>query len=102
FSKCEMTFVDDVLGYRDRNFEKGKPHFNYIINKYSLTIKNIVFIGDSLNDAKRAKDNDILFIAKKGLFTEGDFEKIIPNVKTIITLKELLPLFPPLVFVNEP
>jgi len=102
FSKYEITFVDDVLGYRDRNFEKGRPHFNHIISKYNLNSKNIVFIGDSLNDAKRAKENNIFFIAKMGLFKEEDFEKIIPGVKTIPTLNELLPLFPPLVLVNEP
>lgn len=59
--KKGLDMTDDVLGYRP-GFEKGKDHFNFVMWKYKIS--NIVFIGDSLNDAKRAKMNDILFIGR--------------------------------------
>ena len=96
---CEIVgiqFIDDILGFRDKSFEKGKPHFDYILKKWNLTPVSIIFIGDSLNDARRAIDNKIGFIGKTGLFNKEEFNQIIPNVQVISNLSELLPLFPSL------
>ncbi|MFX0051826.1 MAG: HAD family hydrolase [Candidatus Hodarchaeota archaeon] len=87
--------VDDIMGWRP-GFEKGKDHFDFISSKYNLKSSEIVFIGDSLNDARRANDNGILFIAKLGMFHLKDFDSIIPNVNVITSLKEILKVFPPL------
>jgi len=91
--RIKLDLVDDVLGWKP-GFEKGKNHFDYVIKKYKIKNSNIVFIGDSLWDAKRAKNNQIDFIGKIGMFYQNDFEQIITDVKVIKTLSETLELFP--------
>jgi len=41
--------VDLVLGFRP-GFEKGKHHFDYLIDKYKLSSSSILYVGDSLKD----------------------------------------------------
>jgi len=91
--RIKLDLVDDVLGWKP-GFEKGKDHFDYVIKKYKIKNSNIVFIGDSLHDAKRAKNNQIDFIGKIGMFYQNDYEQIITDVKVIKTLSEILELFP--------
>jgi phosphoglycolate phosphatase-like HAD superfamily hydrolase len=86
--KKGLNIVDDILGWRP-GFEKGKDHFDFVKTKYELSSSNIVFIGDSLNDAKRAKSEKIPFIGRKGMFYEKDFEKIIQETPVISSLLEV-------------
>ena len=86
--KQGLNIVDDILGWRP-GFEKGKDHFNFVKTKYKLSSSNIVFIGDSLNDAKRAKSENIPFIGRKGMFHKEDFEKIIQETPVISSLLEV-------------
>ncbi len=79
---------DDTLGFRP-GFEKGKDHFNFLMNKYGWTAEELVFVGDSLNDARRAQSCDIPFIAKLGLFSKEDFLKIDHGMIFIRRLDEL-------------
>jgi phosphoglycolate phosphatase-like HAD superfamily hydrolase len=81
--------VNDIMGYRP-GFEKGKDHFNYILSKYSLKPEQILFIGDSLHDAKRARNNNILFIGREGMFQKKHFETIIPGCTVIQELSQIL------------
>lgn len=90
--RIKLDLVDDVLGWKP-GFEKGKDHFDYVIKKHGLKNSNIVFIGDSLHDAKRAKNNLIDFIGKSGMFYQNDFEQIITDVKVIKTLSEILEIY---------
>ncbi|MHA1975428.1 MAG: HAD family hydrolase [Candidatus Hodarchaeales archaeon] len=87
--KISFDIVDDIMGFRP-GFEKGKDHFNHILKKYPIHNSQILFIGDSLHDAKRARDNQISFIGRIGMFKSIDFEKIIPECPTIHKLSELL------------
>jgi len=82
-------YVNDIMGFRP-GFEKGKDHFNYILDKYSLQQSQVLFIGDSLMDAKRAKDNGIKFIGRKGMFQQEHFETVIPGCEVIQELSQLL------------
>lgn len=86
--KQGLSIVDDILGWRS-GFEKGKDHFNFLKAKYKLSSSNIVFIGDSLNDARRAKAENILFIGRKGMFGEEDFHKVIQDTPVISSLLEV-------------
>ncbi|MFX1508020.1 MAG: HAD family hydrolase, partial [Promethearchaeota archaeon] len=86
--KQGLNIIDDILGWRP-GFEKGKDHFNYVKAKYKLSSSNIVFIGDSLNDAKRARSESIPFIGRKGMFHEEDFKKIIQKTPVISSLLEV-------------
>ncbi|MFQ6123878.1 MAG: HAD family hydrolase [Candidatus Heimdallarchaeota archaeon] len=80
--------VDCILGYR-LDFEKGKDHFDYVVKKYGLTYSDLVYVGDSLNDAKRAQYNHVAFIGKVGLFSKQEFQEL-GNIPTITFLKELV------------
>jgi phosphoglycolate phosphatase-like HAD superfamily hydrolase len=87
--KRNFHLVDDIMGFRP-GFEKGKDHFNYVKKRHSLSSAQILFVGDSLNDAKRANDNNISFIGRRGMFKEEDFDTIIPNCIVIKELSELV------------
>ena len=89
----EIDLFDDILGWKP-GFEKGKDHFNFVMEKYNLSTDEIIFIGDSLNDAKRAKNNRILFLAKTGMFDKEEFDKIIPHTKMVNSLVDLLTELP--------
>lgn len=86
----KLTF-DVVLGYRE-GFEKGKAHFDYVMQKFNLTIDELIFVGDSLKDAEKAKSNGIRFIAICGTFKSEDFHAIDPSIITIQNIRELLSL----------
>ena len=85
----EFDIVDDILGFRP-GFEKGKDHFDFVLNRHKLQNSQIVFIGDSLHDAKRAKNNQISFIGRIGMFTQAKYKTIIPNCPVIHELTEIL------------
>ncbi len=86
--KNELT-VDQILGYR-KGFEKGKDHFDFLMEQFTLTTKELVYVGDSLKDCERAQNNEILFIAKTGMFSREDFEKISKSKIVISDLEELV------------
>lgn len=86
-SRTKMSF-DMVLGYKN-NFAKGADHFNYIMKRLGCTREEMVFIGDSLKDAERARDFGIDFIGKEGIFNGDEFKKLFPKTKVIKTLTEL-------------
>ncbi len=87
--KVNFGLVNDIMGWRP-GFEKGKDHFDYILSKYSLKPEQVLFIGDSLHDARRARDNNILFIGRKGMFQKEHFETIIPGCVVIQELSQIL------------
>ncbi len=94
--KIELEkLVDDILGWKP-GFEKGTDHFNFIKEKYQLSNENIVFIGDSLNDFRRAIENKICFYGKLGMFHKEDFLQINHHIKIISSLTDILQELPPI------
>lgn len=91
--KANLDLVDDILGWKP-GFEKGKDHFQYLMNKYQLNQDQILFIGDSLNDAKRAIDFKIKFIGRIGMFKSLDFQKIASELNVISSLNEIFNYLP--------
>ncbi|MCX7679911.1 MAG: HAD-IA family hydrolase [Spirochaetes bacterium] len=89
FIARERLEFDIVLGYRE-GFEKGKAHFDYVMKKFNLLPHELVFVGDSLKDADKAKANGIRFIALCGTFTAQDFLALDPSIITITNIRELL------------
>lgn len=91
FIHRENVPVDLALGFKP-NFSKGEPHFNYLSNYFGIPFSNMIFIGDSLSDAQKAKDKGIQFIAKIGTFSESDFklEYDSMNFPTIYEIYEIL------------
>ncbi len=86
-SKAGLPF-DMTLGFKE-NFAKGKDHFKYIMNKWNLSPDEILFIGDSVKDAERAKDSEVAFIGRTGMFKREDFDKAYPGTPAIDSLSAL-------------
>lgn len=80
--------VDLVLGYRP-NFLKGPHHFAHISQQLKIGSTAMIFVGDSLHDAKSAYGSDIDFIGKEGLFSDDDFKQAHPGSQSIKNLSEL-------------
>ena len=89
--------VDIVLGYRP-GFEKGKDHFEFLMNKFSLPPESICYVGDSLKDMERAVLSKVKFIGRTSVMNDENaftFEikgKGFQKFNTIDNLKGLLPL----------
>lgn len=79
---------DLALGF-EPPMEKGRPHFQHILETFDASEADLVFVGDSIKDGERAGENNIDFIGKAGTFTKADFEKVFPEAPIIATLAEL-------------
>lgn len=83
---------DEALGFRE-GFEKGPAHFDFLKEKYALEKSEMLFVGDSLNDARRAREYGMDFIGRIGTFSEEDFAPM--NIKGVVSnLMELVKWFP--------
>ncbi len=71
--------VDLALGYRGDNFKKGKPHFSYVKQLFSVSPDEILFVGDSLKDAEVAKQEKVFFIGLAQRFACCEFYAIYPS-----------------------
>lgn len=78
-----------ALGFKD-DFGKGREHFDFIKNELGLDSREMIFIGDSINDARLAKENDIDFVGKIGTFAKRDFMEFDKNIKCILNIKDLI------------
>ncbi|RMF62325.1 MAG: HAD family hydrolase [Calditrichaeota bacterium] len=79
FVHRENVPVDLALGFKP-DFAKGIQHFDHLRRYFNIPFKEMVFVGDSLSDARKAKQVGIRFVAKLGTFTEADFRQ---NVNTV-------------------
>lgn len=86
-NKARVRF-DVVLGYRD-NFSKGSTHFQHLLHRLKITGDMMIFVGDSLKDAEKAKSHGIDFVAKTGTFTKQAFQRSFPGVPVIDRLRDL-------------
>lgn len=88
FLEKEEFQFDIVLGFKE-NFNKGRDHFNYVMEKTKCELDEILFIGDSLLDGEKAMDCKVKFIGKVGTFTKEDFKSKFPKIDTIESIKEI-------------
>jgi phosphoglycolate phosphatase-like HAD superfamily hydrolase len=93
YCKKNELVIDQIVGYKI-GFEKGKDHFDFLKNEFNLSAKELVYVGDSLKDCERAQNSEILFIAKKGMFSQEDFNKISRSKIVISDLEELIKIIP--------
>ena len=80
---------DHVLGFRP-GFEKGKDHFQYLIDQEGILPESILFVGDSLKDGERAQGAGVSFAGRIGTFTKAQFQAKFPNSPVLSTLKDLV------------
>lgn len=92
FVKSENLDIDFPLGFRTGVSSKGKKHFAFLCDKFGITPQEILFIGDSLNDANVARECGVNFVAKLGTFKEEDFRKISPSIRCISKISGLMEL----------
>ncbi len=83
--------VDVALGYRAQDgFGKGEPHFQKLEERFDFSRQQMLFIGDSPNDARIAAQCKVPFLALlTGEFAEADFSQYSPGVKCIARLSDL-------------
>lgn len=78
-----------ALGFKD-GFGKGKEHFDFIKNELGVENREMIFIGDSINDARLAKENEIDFIGRIGTFGKRDFARFDKNTRCIENIPDLI------------
>lgn len=91
FVHRENVPVDLALGYKP-GFSKGRDHFDYLSRHFRIPFSRMLFVGDSLKDAKCALDCGVKFVAKLGTFTEPDFRIAFdsPHFPAIYEIHEML------------
>ncbi|MEE8583233.1 MAG: haloacid dehalogenase-like hydrolase [Acidobacteriota bacterium] len=83
--------VDAALGYRAQDgFGKGEPHFQKLEELFGFAREQMLFIGDSPNDARIAALSRVPFcVLLTREFAEADFSQYSPGVQCIAKLSEL-------------
>jgi phosphoglycolate phosphatase-like HAD superfamily hydrolase len=84
--------VDAALGYREADgFAKGESHFAALEAQFALARTNILFTGDSPNDARIAKRCGVDFRALlTPEFTVADFQVVDKNIRILKYLTHIL------------
>lgn len=65
--------LDLVLGFAAPEFAKGEAHFREIERQLETPRSQLLFIGDSLHDARLAQQCGVRFVARAGTFEVADF-----------------------------
>ncbi|MDA2917919.1 HAD hydrolase-like protein [Desulfobacterota bacterium AH_259_B03_O07] len=68
--------IDSALGFRFGGFQKGGSHFSWFENKFNLKRTQMVFIGDSLNDYRIARDFGVPFVGVTWTFGQERFKAL--------------------------
>lgn len=84
---CEGVF-DAALGC-GAGLRKGRSHVREICKRLRCTPRDLVFVGDSLNDLRLAQEAGIAFVAKLGTFTREQFHACDAAVPCVNDVSEL-------------
>ncbi|MCE9624866.1 MAG: HAD hydrolase-like protein [Deltaproteobacteria bacterium] len=80
---------DLVLGFK-QGFSKGKAHFEKVLHHFDLETSDLLFVGDSLHDARQALDFGVDFVGRLGTFEERHFLEVHPRARTVHGLDQLM------------
>lgn len=80
---------DLVLGFQ-KGFSKGRAHFQKVMEHFSADPDEILFVGDSLHDARQALEFGVDFVGRVGTFRSEQFREVHPQAPTIRGLNELM------------
>lgn len=85
--------IDAALGFRPEDgFAKGEQHFAELERRFGLNRAEMLFTGDSPNDARLARGAGVEFRALlTPAFARADFEAVDPDVVIIDRLDDILP-----------
>lgn len=90
--KDHTDCFDEILGHLNGRL-KGKAHFDLLKEKYHLRPQDMLFVGDSLHDAKMAFENQVQFVGRAGTFQKEEFKALdygYPVVQNFVELDALL------------
>jgi phosphoglycolate phosphatase len=82
---------DLVLGFGN-GYSKGPLQFTQVIDTFGIDRRNLLFVGDSLSDARKALAFGIDFVAISGTLPKDSFTSIFPTIPVIASFAELKPL----------
>jgi len=80
---------DLVLGFQN-GFSKGRAHFQKVLEHFSADPEELLFVGDSLHDARQALEFGVDFVGRVGTFRSEQFHEVHPQAATIRGLHELM------------
>ncbi|KAB2838978.1 HAD family hydrolase [bacterium] len=80
---------DLVLGFK-KGFAKGKAHFERVLAHFGLKASEMLFVGDSLHDARQALEFGVDFVGRVGTFRQEQFQQVHPRAATVRGLDELM------------
>lgn len=83
---------DALLGYANESFQKGASHFAWLAEYFNVSLAEILFMGDSLDDYLLTQNTGVGFVAILGSFTAEQFHQLDPNITCIAQFSELLTL----------
>lgn len=82
--------IDEVLGFRDDQFHKGEPHFQWLERHHDVDRSEMVFVGDSLNDCRIALDCSVPFLAFPTTFSIEQFLGVDPDVEYVDPITQIV------------
>ncbi len=88
--KMDMPFKE-ALGFKE-GFAKGRDHVEHLKRIYNISEDDMLFVGDSFSDAKKALSLNIRFVARTGTNSQEAFIRKFPNIHVIHSLSDLLKL----------
>ncbi len=96
FAAREAFRFDLVLGLdRTKGLGKGRAHVELVLVTFGATREELLFVGDSLNDADLADECGVAFVGRVGTFREEDFRRRDAAAICIRDLGELPALLAP-------
>jgi phosphoglycolate phosphatase len=90
-SQCRVP-LDLALGFGD-GMAKGEPQFQRTCQTFGIDRADVIFVGDSLADAKLAIAAGIRFVARLGTFDAAAFRAVAPHAPAVEAISDLLELF---------
>ena len=83
--------VDAALGYRAGDgFRKGEPHFRWLESRFQVPREAMLFVGDSPNDARLAREAGVSFAALLDAgFEAGAYRRHHPGARFLPDLQAL-------------
>jgi phosphoglycolate phosphatase-like HAD superfamily hydrolase len=96
FVRRERFPFDLALGFdAARRLAKGRPHVALVCRHLGVRTDELVFCGDSLQDAELAEASGVAFVGRLGTFTGSDFRGRDPEAAAVSSMLELAGLLRP-------
>lgn len=90
-AQCPVS-LDLALGFAE-GMAKGEPQFDRACAVFGVKRSDLVFVGDSLADAKLARAAGVRFVARLGTFDAAAFREVAPEAPAIEEIPELVEMF---------